>query len=160
MKLKERYSKVKSSVSRKFPLFLLIFLFYFIVNILVNNLYITFPTLLHINVIFLVPYLLFNLIISLLVSVNGVLVIEKIKELNQIKKSGGMVGLGIFGGLLGSACPGCFAGLFPAFVGLFGITASLGNLPLNGLELQVFSSFILVVSLVLLTNENKCEVKI
>ena len=78
------------------------------------------------------------------------------------KKGGGGVGsigfLGVTGGILGGACPGCFVGLFPAFLGLFGMTATLSILPFNGLEIQVASTALLLFSSYFLTKPLTCKV--
>ena len=66
--------------------------------------------------------------------------------------------LGIFAGVLGGACPGCFVGLFPAVLGLFGVTASLSVLPFYGLEIQAASIVLLIVAIFFLTKETVCKV--
>ena len=63
-------------------------------------------------------------------------------------------------GILGGACPSCFVGLFPAVIGLFGISASLSSLPLFGIEIQVVSAILLLLSLFFLTGNNVCTIKI
>lgn len=166
--MKTRIKKIKNVIIKRPYVFyfIIIFLTYLGINILLNKTYITFPTIFKsYKILFLIPFILLNLITAFLVGININLIIVKFKELkliNDIKGTtrGGIVSLGIFGGLLGGACPGCFVGLFPAFLGLFGITMTLGNLPLHGLEIQIISSIILIISLFLLTKENKCKVEI
>nr|MBI4156533.1 hypothetical protein [Candidatus Woesearchaeota archaeon] len=134
------------------------------INILINKTFITLPTLFtSYRLSFAIPFIALSLITALLVAVNVNLIIIKFKELKKMNKKvnagvGGMGALGIFGGILGGACPGCFVGLFPAFLGLFGITASLSILPLYGLEIQILSSILLTMSIFLLTRENICKI--
>jgi len=164
MKIKERFDKVKKAVFGK-PYryyFIVVFLLFFAFNIWVNQTYLTGPEVLFhsYRVSFLIPFLLFNFLIVLLVPLVVNLSIMKFKDLKEVSTAtGGSVGiLGIFSGLLGGACPGCFVGLFPAFLGLFGITASLSVLPFYGLEIQVLSIVLLMISVWLLTRETTCKV--
>ena len=66
----------------------------------------------------------------------------------------------MFAGLIGGACPGCFAGIFPAILGLFGSTGTLGILPFNGLEIQAVTILIIIFSVYMLTKPMTCKVKI
>lgn len=162
--MNNRLNKIKQAIfsSPYRYYFLITFIIYLGVAIWANQLYITgIKVLFDYKPSFLIPYLVFNLIILLLVPLIVNLVIIKIKDLRDISKAGGSAGfLGIFAGLLGSACPGCFAGLFPAFLGLFGVSATLGNLPFYGLEIQGLSIVLLMVSVWLLTRETVCKVEI
>lgn len=74
------------------------------------------------------------------------------------KGGGGFTFVGVFGGVLGGACPGCFVGLFPAVLGLFGVTATLSILPLYGLEIQAASVGLLVFAVILLTRDTVCKI--
>ena len=102
---------------------------------------------------------MFTFLIALLVGLVINLVIIKFKELKHVNKVSGLAAVGLFGGLLGGACPSCFVGLFPAFLGLFGVTASLSSLPLFGLEIQIGSILLLLISVYFLTKNSVCEVK-
>ena len=87
--------------------------------------------------------------------------IIKFKEYKQLNKKGsGLTTLGIFAGFLGGACPGCFVGLFPAVLGLFGVSASLSVLPLYGLELQAISAVLLIISAYYLSKNPVCKTEI
>ncbi len=164
-----RIQKIKNVIVKK-PFvfyFILIFLGYLGLNFLLNQSFITLPTLFKTyKFSFSISFAILTLITAILVAININLVIIKFKELKLLndvkglKGSGGITSLGIFGGLLGGACPGCFVGLFPAFVGLFGITATLSNLPLFGLEIQILSSGLLILSTFLLTKDNTCKIDI
>ena len=154
--------KIRESTLRKPYIFsfFIIFLAYMILNVFVNQTYITAPTLLNNNLNIIIPFIFFSVLVALLVAVNLNLVFIKFKELKKINKTTGITAIGAFGGILGGACPSCFVGLFPAFVGLFGIAASLSDLPLYGLEIQVFSAILLVISIILLTRDNTCKVEV
>jgi hypothetical protein len=123
---------------------------------------VTFPTLFtSFKPIFLIPFLLLNfLIIPFLVSITIILLVGKIKDLKYISKTKGTAPVvAIFATLLGGACPGCFVGLFPAFIGLFGTTLALGSLPLGGLEIQLVSGIILIFSINYLGKLTICKKK-
>lgn len=162
---KLRVQRIKSAILKKPFLFyfILIFVFYIFLNVFINKIHITFYTLIHsMNWLFVIPYLLFNfIIVPFLVALTVNLSIMRFKELGISRKgSGSFLGsLGAFGGLLGGACPACIAGLFPAFLGLFGVVGfSLNVLPLMGLEIQILSSGLLTWSILLLSKEPVCKI--
>ncbi len=161
---KERIQRVKDALFKKPYIFYFIFIFlvYIGLNIWINQTYSILPVLGGFSKVFLIPYLLFSfLIIPFLVALTINLTIIKFKEASLIGgKDGGFTFLGVFGGIFGGACPGCFVGLFPAFLGLFGITASLSILPLYGLEIQMISIALLIVAVIFLTRDVVCEVPI
>ena len=140
--------------------FIITFILYLIINFLVNDLSKTFPVLFNFNLNIVIPLLILNLLIAALIGINVNLIWLKFKEYRKINKEQGLTFFGSFIGLLGGACPGCFAGLFPAFLGLFGVTASLSILPFYGLELQVISAVILIISIIFLTNEYICKIQV
>ena len=140
--------------------FIITFILYLIINFLVNDLSKTFPVLFNFNLNIVIPLLILNLLIAALIGINVNLIWLKFKEYRKINKEQGLTFFGSFIGLLGGACPGCFAGLFPAFLGLFGVTASLSILPFYGLELQVISAVTLIISIIFLTNEYICKIQV
>lgn len=157
METESRLRKIKNAILRKPFLFSFIFLFYIFINIFLNQTYTLIPMYKNFAKTFLIPYLFFNfLLIPFLVALTINLTVLKFKELKTLH--GGFASGGIFAGVLGGACPGCFAGLFPAFLGLFGITATLGNLPLFGLEIQILSFILLSIAIIFLTRDLKCEI--
>lgn len=162
MEFKTRFWKVKEATLKKPYIFsfIIIFIAYLVLNILVNQSYVTAPTLLNNNLNLIIPFIFFSVLVALLVAVNINLVSIKFKELKKINKTTEITAIGAFGGILGGACPSCFVGLFPAFAGLFGIAASLNDLPLYGLEIQIFSAILLVISIILLTRENTCKMEV
>ena len=153
-----RTGKLKEVFSKKFYILFFIFLLYNFLNIFFNKIYVSFATLLDLSKGFLIPFALFNfLIVPSLVALTITLSFIKIKEAFSLKSTG--IGFaGLFGGIMGGACPGCLVGLFPAILGIFGISASLSSLPFYGLEIQLFSSILLVWAIFLLTKSPVCEI--
>jgi len=102
-----------------------------------------------------------NIIVALLMGINISLLVYKLKEFTANKKSSAMSGVGIFAAALANGCPGCFAGLFPLVLSIFGISATLSILPFNGLELQALSAGLLGTSIFFLTGKTKnvCPIK-
>ena len=131
---------------------------YLALDVVINKLHVTAETFFTSRASFVIPFLLFTLIVAVLVGISINLVILKFRELRTMSRASGITAAGIFGGLLAGACPGCIVGLFPAFVGLFGISAGLGILPLFGLELQLISVALLLVAIFFLTRETTCKV--
>jgi len=140
-------------------LFIFIFIAYLLINFFVNKFYITAPTFLTLNLKVVIPYMLLTILVGFLVAININLIIIKFKELRRVNKSSGFTVVGVFGGMLGGACPGCFVGLFPAFLGLFGITATLSSLPFLGLEILIGSTILLITSIILLSGSDVCKIK-
>jgi|TARA_Y100000310_G_scaffold325669_1_gene389465 hypothetical protein len=156
-----RLDKIKKVIVTKpyVYYFIFIFLLYIFFNVIVNKVYVTKDILIY-NLSFGIPYVFFNLLIASLVAVNINLMVLKFKELKRINNGEkGLTSFGVFMGVLGGACPGCFVGLFPAFLGLFGVTASLSVLPLYGIEIQIVSALLLIGSAYLLTNDAVCKVR-
>ncbi|MEK6951854.1 MAG: hypothetical protein AABX29_02460 [Nanoarchaeota archaeon] len=159
--MNSKIERIKSATLKKPYVysFFIVFIVYLIINVVINKVYITFPLLFTYNLKIVIPYIFLTLLTALLVATNINLVYIKIKDLKNLKKAGSLSFLGIFGGLLGGGCPSCFVGLFPAFLGLFGITASLSTLPLFGLEILFASVTLLIISIIFLTKDNICKIK-
>lgn len=162
-----RLTKIKRAVSGPyFFSFIFIAVGYVVINGLVNKTITNgFAVLKTYSLSFLIPYLFLNILVAILTGITINLGIIKIKEwrefrgLQKVHKAGGVAAVGVFTGILGGACPGCFVGLFPAVAGLFGITTSLGILPLYGLELQILSAILLAGAVFLLTRNPVCKIK-
>jgi len=103
-----------------------------------------------------------NILVALLLGINMSVLVYKFKEYATDKKSSMFSGIGIFAAALANGCPGCFAGLFPMVLSIFGISATLSILPFNGLELQALSAGLLGVSIFFLTGKTKnvCQIKV
>ena len=93
--------------------------------------------------------ILFTLVIALLVAFNSVYILIKFKE-RRNAKSAGLSCAGTALGLTTGVCPACVTGIFPLLLGFFGITFSWSTLPFHGLEIQVLTILILLLSLYLL----------
>ena len=106
-----------------------------------------------------IPFTLLTIIISLLMGITLTITIAKLRDVKL--KSAGLGAGGIIIGSLAAGCPGCFFGLFPLFLSMFGITATLAILPFNGLELQALCIPLLVFSIWELGKETEltCKVK-
>jgi len=160
--LKRRLDRIKQATLKRPYIFYFIgiFISYIILNSIINKTYETFSVFSSFALWFKITYSLsIYLIIPLLVALTVNLSIMKFKELRLVQaKEGGATFLGLFGGILGGACPGCFVGLFPAVLGLFGITASLSVLPLLGFEIQMASAVFLIVAITFLTRDTVCKV--
>jgi len=162
MNLKRRLGKVKNVVLKK-PYIFLFFGFaiaYIVINILANKIYITKDVLFY-NLGFGIPYIIFTLLVAVLIAINLNLMIVKFKEMKtfgNMRKESGLTSMGILGGLVAGACPGCFIGIFPALLGIFGISASLSIFPFYGLEIQALSALLLIGSIFLLTKEPTCSI--
>ena len=142
-----------------FVVFILVAVLFFSLNIYLNQSYEIMLNLLGFKNWFTTGFIFFSILVSFLVALNINLAIIRIISFGNFGVKAGGVGLvGMFGGILGGGCPVCFAGLFPAFVGLFGITASLSIFPLQGLEIQMISSILLVISITMLAKDPVCKV--
>ncbi len=158
-----RLQRIKKAVLEKPYVFYFIGIFFVYVgiNLWVNKLYVSLSVFTSLVLWFRIPFILFTfLLIPALVALTMSLSIIKFREMRSVNNKGGsgFTFVGIFGGVLGGACPGCFVGLFPAILGLFGVTASLSVLPLFGLEIQAASVALLVVAVVLLTRDTVCKI--
>ena len=138
--------------------FIFIFLVFTGINVVANQLYVTTPVLFSYNLKIVIPYVFFAILVAGLIALNINLMILRYKE-RTVNKEGGLTALGVFGGLMGGACPSCFVGVFPAVLGIFGFSISLSSLPLNGLEIQLVSALFLVIAVMFLTKDNVCKVK-
>lgn len=157
-----RLDRIKKAVFERPYVFYfwLIFILYITLNVIINQNYITFKTFFtSYRPSFYVPYIIFNLIVSFLVPLNINLAILKFKDLSfNTKGEEGISVLGVIAGLIGGSCPGCIAGLFPAILGLFGVSAGLSILPFYGLEIQALSIVLLIIGAVLLSRETVCKI--
>jgi len=162
MGIKERRLKrIKKALFTRPYVFYFVFIFigYLGLNVWVNQLYISFSTLTNLATWFFIPFIFFTfLLVPLLVALTVNLSIIRFKETGFGKREGSATSVGVFAGILGGACPGCLVGLFPAFLGVFGVTGSLSILPLYGLEIQLFSVALMGFAIFLLTKDVVCEV--
>lgn len=158
---KRRLLKIRKAVF-SWPynlIFILTLISYLFLTVYVNELHVTAETLFNTAKSFLIPFLTAHIIIALLVPITIILIVLRVRELqeiNSIAKGGSVSLIGTFIGILGGACPGCFAGLLPAIVGIFGSSFALTDLPFFGLEIQMLSIILLIISISILTKDISC----
>ena len=163
--MSERFSTIKSVLKQKkyFLIFLITTLIYLGIYYLIINYFLTSFSLFFTTYVksYAYPAFILNIIVAILMGVNISLLIYRMKEFATDKKSSMMSGVGIFAAALANGCPGCFAGLFPVILSIFGISATLSILPFNGLELQGLSAVLLGASIFFLAGKTQtvCEIK-
>jgi hypothetical protein len=100
----------------------------------------------------------FTVLLSVVFGINIALFTAKVREVRL--KSASLGATGIFFGSLAAGCPGCFFGLFPLVLSVFGISATLAILPFNGIELQALALMALCLSSVTLAKETRIVCKL
>ncbi|MCD5380773.1 vitamin K epoxide reductase family protein [Candidatus Gracilibacteria bacterium] len=107
-----------------------------------------------------IPYLVFTILNTVLIALSINLLIDKMKEVKNLNPGMGIFSfIGTFFALLTGACPGCIAGIFPLFVGLFGSNMSMYSLPFHGAEIQIVSFVFLVIGIYFLSKDMTCKIK-
>lgn len=132
---------------------------YFLFNLAtVLYIYKSLQSFFHLHPMYSVPFSIFTILLSIAFGVAATLFVVKVREIRL--KSAGFGLTGILLGGLAAGCPGCYFGLFPIFLSLFGISATLAILPFNGLELQILGTVALGFSILTLAKESDvaCEV--
>lgn len=94
-----------------------------------------------------------SLVIGILIAINAALLYSIYKRRMKCAEGGLFAGVGAVGGAAAGICPICVTGLLPIGLGIFGITFSFASLPFKGLELQIFSILLLVISLFILNRK-------
>jgi len=164
--MNERFDRIKSILRQKkyFWIFLITTFVYFGVYYLIITYFLDSFSLFFRTYVKSYAYPAFglNIIVALLMGINISLLVYRLKEYATDKKSSMMSGFGIFTAALANGCPGCFAGLFPFILSIFGVSATLSVLPFNGLELQALSGVLLGASIFFLSGKTKnvCRIKV
>jgi hypothetical protein len=162
MKVEGRKEKIKAAIF-SWPysgIFAGTFVSFFVLNVYLNQSFFVFSNLMSLALWFSISFTFFTLLVAFLVALNINLMIMKVKLLRGVGAGAGGVALaGTFGGIIGGSCPACFVGLFPAMMGLFGVTASLSMFPFQGLEIQAVSAVLLIVSIRMLSAAPVCKIK-
>ena len=134
-----------------------IFLIYTALNVWLSEFYITIrhiPNFVEtINWAELAISLILSTIIGILVAFNTVYAYLKYKEHRQAKTATAATCLGTVAGLSTGVCAACVTSVFPAILGLFGVTLSWAALPFRGAEIQILTILLLGVSLYVLTKK-------
>jgi hypothetical protein len=160
LELKSRTGMIRSILSdRAYALlFIVLSAAYFALNLLLNQFADTLPLFLSFNLFFVIPYFALTIMIALLVALNLTIIVFKLRQMMNMKKETGVAALGMFGGFLGGACPGCVAGVFPVLASVFGVNIALSSLPFYGFEFQVPAFAILIVGLYVVAKPMTCDV--
>lgn len=146
--------------SKKLIYFFLFFIIYLGINTIANKFYVLLPGLFKSNLWITIPFLILNLLIAISFAITINLIIYRYQEAKTIRKHAGLAPIGFIMGILGGLCPGCFAGLFPTFFALFGITTTLTVFPLFGAELLIIALALMTLSIWFLSNDQiMCSVK-
>jgi len=155
MSLRGRLERIYASSFRSKNLFyfFILFFLYLAITTTINKFYIILPGLLHNNLWITIPFITLNILIAILFAITINLSIYRYKESKKIRKHAGLAPVGVFLGVLGGMCPGCFAGLFPTFFALFGITTTLTIFPLFGAELLLLALILMGLSIWFLSND-------
>lgn len=138
---------------------IIIFLIYIIFNILFSGFYKTIKLLIiYSETANWMKYsiaIVLSLTIGALVAINAVYGYIKYKERKSCLEGSTLAGIGALGGIAAGVCPLCVSGLFPIILSFFGVSFSFGALPFNGIEIQVFIIILLIISLFILTKDEK-----
>lgn len=153
--------KIKEAIFKKPYSFYFVFIFflYLFFNIWVNKLYVTYRILID-NFYYGISLISLMILVAFLTALNANLIIIKFKEYKKFNyTTGGFTSIAVFLGFMGGACSGCIAGLFPVVTGIFlGTVLSLNVLPFKGIELQILSIILLILSANILSKENVCNI--
>ncbi|MFT4282877.1 MAG: hypothetical protein ACMXX6_00445 [Candidatus Woesearchaeota archaeon] len=143
----------------------LLFLFFssisfFLLTFFLNDQHIAMPLMLKIDTVNAVFFLFFLILNSLLFGLVVGLIYYKLVIFKTFNKGMTFGSFAAFIGFLGGACATCYAGILPSLLIFLGISFSLASLPLNGLEIMIFSSILLLVSIYYLSkNQEICKIK-
>ena len=163
--MNERIGAIRSILKQRkyLTIFLITAFVYFAIYYLIINYFLTSFSLFFTTYVksYVYPALGLNILVALLLGINVSLLVYRLKQFATDKKNSMMSGMGIFAAALANGCPGCFAGLFPFILSIFGVSATLSILPFNGLELQALSAVLLGASIFFLSGKTKlvCEIK-
>ena len=135
---------------------IIIFFIYIFLAILLSGFYNTIPLIIAyantLNWFKLGISIFLSILIGIFVSINAVFAYVKYKQRKSCKEGKTLAGIGTFAGLATGICPLCVSGFFPLVLGLLGVSFSFASLPLGGIEVQVFSLIVLIISLYYLKN--------
>ena len=156
--MKQRLENIKNIFTKRksILIFLISIILYSIMNFFINDFHIIGLSFFHSPVWYVTSFIIFTLINTILIGITINLIITRISYFNI---SGGIIGFfGAFITILTGACPGCIAGILPAFLAFFGTTFALSSLPLYGIEFKIFSFIMMLSSVYLLSGDVKCKI--
>lgn len=141
--------------------FILWFFLFLAFNILVNQSLEIYLNPSSLRLWFAILFFGLNITVSFLVALNVNLVIIRYKEVGGVSAKGGAFGsLGVLGGVLGGSCAACFAGLFPAVMGVLGVAFNYNELPLHGLEMEIIAVILLLISVRMFIRDPVCKIRL
>ncbi len=146
--------------SPNFFIFLISAIAFLIVTVIVNQLQIVYGMWFSLAPWMIIGLVILNIIVAVLFGTIINLMILRIKESRKASASMGVAPVGIFAGILGGACPGCFTGLLPTFLALLGTGIAVFELPLRGAEFLIGSIILMSLSVYLLAKPANCKVKV
>lgn len=138
---------------------LISFVFYLLINFLVNDWEVFLPGIINLYWYIAYSYLIFGLLIAMLVAISISLGYMRVKEVQKMSGTSGFSLLGAVLGIITGACPGCLVGLLPAIAGIFGGSLILADLPLLGIEIQLLSVAVLIFAIYKLSEDSTCRIK-
>ena len=156
---REKIKKVIIQIPYNYFFYLWIILF-LTLNFFLNEIYITGLGIFNYELIIIIPYLTFMILNSILISISINLIIFRYKEIKSVNpKNTFLSTIALFFYFIAGACPGCISGIFPFIFGAVLGTFTLSSLPLYGIEIQLLSTILLLVSINYMSNDLVCRVK-
>ena len=154
-------NKIKNNLSWKNLIYFFLWVFIFIwINIYFNDLLVVWLWFLDYENYIKIPYIIFGILNTFLIWLSINLLIDKLKELKSINPSAWFFSMiWTFLALLTWACPWCIAGIFPAFLWIFGSNISMNSLPMHWTELQILSFVFLIFWIYFLSKDMTCKIK-
>lgn len=107
---------------------------------------------------YVISNLILTFIVAFLLGINIAVNIHRFAELKQFSRSSTVGIFGSFFSFLGIGCPSCSLSIATSLVPSLGTVFVLGILPLKGLEIQIVSILVLLLSLYFLTKDNTCKI--
>ena len=155
-----RIEKIKSILKQKsyLKIFLITFIIYLILSLFLINYFFLGFELFFQKAAYAIFNLLFTLILAFLLGINLSLIIYRFKE---AKKYNNESGTGIFTSILslfGAGCPVCFFTVISLIIPGVSVVSSLAVLPFKGLEIQLLTIILVLISIFTLTKQNTCNI--
>ncbi len=146
--------------SPNFFIFLISSIAFLAVTVFINELHVVYRMWFSLAPWMIIGLVILNIVVAILFATIVNLMILRIKESRKASASMGVAPVGIFAGILGGACPGCFTGLLPSFMALLGVGIIVADLPLRGAEFLLGSVGLMSLSVYLLAKPADCKVKV
>ncbi len=164
MQYKQRIKRIKHILQERkyFLIFICIAIAYTLLSLyLINSFFAGIENFLNYDKLW---YVLLNFaaiaIVSFLLGLNIALNIHRFNEMKTISKYSTIGIFGSFFSFLGIGCPSCSLSIASTLIPSLGSFIVIGSLPLKGLEIQILSIAILLLSLYFVTKENTCKIEL